>query len=104
MTAFFSLLSAAFIPVMSAVIILYGLLKKAPVYDYFIAGAKDGLKTALEILPFLIGIFLAVNGLTASGILNLIYEIFSPFYRFLTFPHNCCRSCSSEPFQEAAHL
>ena len=47
MTAFFSLLSAAFIPVMSAMIILYGLLKKAPVYDYFIAGAKDGLKTAL---------------------------------------------------------
>ena len=86
MTAFFSLLSAAFIPVMSAVIILYGLLKKAPVYDYFIAGAKDGLKTALEILPFLIGIFLAVNGLTASGILNLIYEIFSPVLSFFDIP------------------
>ena len=63
---------------MSAVIILHGLIKRAPIYDYFIEGAKTGLRTALDILPFLVGIFIAVNSLTASGVLNLIDVALSP--------------------------
>mgnify|MGYP003235225386 CR=1 FL=1 len=49
---FFETISAAFVPVMAAVILAYGLLRAAPVYDYFIEGAKKGLATAIEILPF----------------------------------------------------
>lgn len=86
MTMLFSFLSAGFIPIMSGVIILHGLIKKAPIYDYFIEGAKTGLRTAVEILPFLVGIFLAVNSLTASGILNLIDLLFAPFLDFLDIP------------------
>ena len=64
MSQIFTLLSVGFLPVMSALIIAYGLWKRAPIYDYFIEGAKSGLKTAVEILPFLIGIFIAINSLT----------------------------------------
>ncbi|MBQ9960680.1 MAG: spore maturation protein [Firmicutes bacterium] len=71
---------------MGAIIIIYGLAKGAPIYDYFIAGAQKGLKTALEILPFLIGIFLAVNALTSCGILNLVDKIFSPLLGLLQIP------------------
>ena len=56
MNNFFSAVSAGFMPVMAAVIVGYGLIKKAPVYDYFIEGAKEGLKTAVEIIPFMVGI------------------------------------------------
>ena len=83
MNYLFSLLSIAFIPTVSLIIITYGIINKYPVYDFFIEGAKEGLKTALEILPFLIGIFLAVNSLTASGSMNLISTIFSPLFNFL---------------------
>ena len=69
MSDFFSAISAGFMPVMAAIIVGYGLFKKAPVYDYFIEGAKEGLKTAAEILPFMVGIYIAVNGLTVSGLL-----------------------------------
>ena len=86
MSYIFSLISACFIPVMSAVIISYGIFKKAPVYDYFIEGAKSGLKTALEILPFLIGIFLVVNCLTASQVLTLINSLLSPLLELLQIP------------------
>ena len=78
MAEIFSFLSLGFIPIMSAVIILHGLIKRAPIYDYFIEGAKTGLRTALDILPFLVGIFIAVNSLTASGVLNLIDVALSP--------------------------
>ena len=82
----FSFLSMGFIPIMGGIIILHGLVKKAPVYDYFIEGAKSGLKTAVEIVPFLIGIFMAVNGLTASGILNLVDYLLSPVLELLGVP------------------
>ena len=86
MNSIFSLCSTAFIPAVSLIIILYGIMHKAPVYDYFIEGAKEGLKTAIEILPFLIGIFLAVNSLTASGTLKLIDNFFSPLFNFTKIP------------------
>ena len=86
MSQFISNFSAAFMPIMGAIIITYGIYKGAPVYDYFIEGAKNGLKTSIEILPFLIGIFLAVNVLTSSGILNLIDVLFSPLLEFLQLP------------------
>ena len=86
MTEIFSFISTSFIPIITLLIVLYGLSKKAPIYDYFIEGAKDGLKMSVDILPFLIGIFLAVNSLTASGILNLIDKLFSPFFDFLNIP------------------
>lgn len=73
-------------PVMAAVIIGYGFFKKAPVYDLFIEGAKDGLKTAVEILPFMIGIYIAVNGLTVSGFLDFIYIVFEPAFRLARIP------------------
>ena len=71
---------------MAALILAYGLLHNAPVYDYFIEGAKKGLATALEILPFLIGIYLAVNGLTDSGLLQFIYHLLAPLLDFLEVP------------------
>lgn len=86
MSAVFSAISVGFLPVMAAVIICYGLIKKAPVYDYFIDGAKEGLKTAVDILPFMIGIYLAVNGLTASGLLNFLYTVLGPFFDFVGIP------------------
>ena len=83
---FFAAIFFAFVPVIAVLILTYALLHNAPVYDYFIEGAKKGLATALEILPFLIGIYLAVNGLTASGLLQFIYHLLAPLLDFLEVP------------------
>lgn len=84
--AFFEVLSSAFVPVMAALILAHGLFHGAPVYDYFIDGAKKGLQTAVEILPFLIGIYLAVNSLTASGLIEFLYHLLDPLFRLLHIP------------------
>ncbi len=78
-----SLLSIVFLPVLITVILAYGIWKKVPIYDVFIKGAKDGLKTSVEILPFLLGIFLAIGALTSSGFLQ---EATSPFFEKLGIP------------------
>ena len=86
MSQIFSLISVGFIPITGSLILIYGLTKGAPVYDYFIEGAQKGLRTAIEILPFLIGIFIAVNMLTTSGVLNFADKIFSPLLELLRIP------------------
>jgi len=47
--------------------ILMGVLRKVNVYDAFIDGAKDGFKTAVKIIPYLVAILVAIGVFRASG-------------------------------------
>lgn len=48
-----------------------GLRKRIKVYDVFIEGAKDGFKTAVTIIPYLVAILVAIGMLRASGGLDV---------------------------------
>ena len=47
-------------------------MRKVNVYDAFIDGAKDGFKTAVGIIPYLIAILVAVGMFRASGAMDLL--------------------------------
>ncbi len=47
--------------------ILMAVWKKINVYDAFIEGAKDGFKTAVKIIPYLVAILVAIGVFRASG-------------------------------------
>lgn len=81
-----STVSLFFIPGMITVIILHAVWKKAPAYDYFITGARDGIKTAAEILPFIIAIFIGIEALVNSGAMEFFQNIISPVLNFLGIP------------------
>ncbi len=72
---FLFFLSETIIPILIVWILLYGLINRQPVYEEFITGAKDGLKTVVGIMPTLIGLMTAVGILRASGFLNFLTEI-----------------------------
>ena len=78
--------STAAIPVIIAIIILYGVIERKKVYDIFLKGAKDGIKIVFQLIPTLIGIFVAVGALRNSGILDLIINVISPLTNFLKIP------------------
>ena len=63
-------ISNIIIPVLIFYIVAYGMVTKTQVYESFIKGAKDGLKTVVEIAPTLIGLMVAVSVLRASGFLE----------------------------------
>lgn len=67
-------LSDMIIPLIVVIVISAGLLAKKNVYSEFVKGAKSGLKTAVEILPTLSGLMVAVGILRASGFLDWIAE------------------------------
>lgn len=48
-----------------------GIRKKVNVYDTFIEGAKEGFKTAVMIIPYLVAILVAIGMFRASGALDL---------------------------------
>ena len=52
--------------------ILLALRKRVNVYDAFIEGAKDGFKTAIMIIPYLIAILVAIGVFRTSGALEWI--------------------------------
>lgn len=51
---------------------MHGLIENKKVYEIFCNGAKDGIKVTLKMFPTLIGIFLAINVLNSSGLLDFI--------------------------------
>ncbi|MEM0952765.1 MAG: nucleoside recognition domain-containing protein [Pseudomonadota bacterium] len=48
--------------------------KQINVYDTFIAGARDGFRTAIEIIPFLLAMLVAIGVFRASGALDLLLD------------------------------
>ena len=59
------------------VFIIGGLRKKINVYEAFIEGAKGGIETSLKIIPYLVGMLVAISVLRNSGVLDFIVKGFT---------------------------
>lgn len=79
-------LSALIVPSIIAIVLFAGLIEKKNVYDLFSEGAKDGIKITLKMFPTLIGIFLAVNMLRESGLLDFVIQKLSVITSFFCIP------------------
>lgn len=79
-------LSEFSIPLILFYIIGFGLLMKRNIYQDFIDGASDGLKTVVNILPTLIGLMTGVSVLRASGFLDLVSSFFGSLLAQVGFP------------------
>lgn len=80
------LISSIAVPLMIGTIIFCALLKNVPVYDTFIKGAADSLKSTFKIVPSIIALVTAITMLRASGALELICHALSPVAKFFSFP------------------
>lgn len=79
-------LSDMMIPLILFYIIGFGLLMKKNVYEDFVRGAKDGLKTVVQILPTLVGLMVGVGVLRASGFLDMLGKMIGNFTGHIGFP------------------
>ncbi len=65
--------------------ILSGVVKKINVYDAFIEGAKEGFKTAVMIIPYLVAILVGIALFRASGAMDFLINGISSIVTFLGF-------------------
>lgn len=79
-------LSEFMVPLVIFYIVGFGVLSKRPVFDDFLKGAAEGMKTVVGIMPTLIGLMAAVGVLRASGFLDAVAEILTVPAGFLNIP------------------
>ncbi|MEQ9104269.1 MAG: nucleoside recognition domain-containing protein [Rhodothermales bacterium] len=65
---------------------LYGLIKRVPVYEEFVEGAKDGFKVAVTIIPYLVAILFAIGMFRASGAMEFMVEGLRPVLGWIGVP------------------
>ncbi len=81
-----SVISLWFIPVLIGFILLYGTYKKVPTYESFVEGGKEGIKIAISIIPFLIGMLVAISIFRASGALEFFMNLIRPVMEAIGVP------------------
>lgn len=85
MAVFSSALGSGILLLIILAIVLGGLYKKIDVFDAFVNGAKDGFNTAIKIIPFLVGMLVAISMLRISGTFDIVLLAMKNFFTTLGF-------------------
>lgn len=97
-------ISAVFVPLFIAGVVVYGIIKKVAVYDKFIEGAKQGLETVVRILPYVVGFIFAINIFTASGCLDYLTAALKPALAPIGIPPEILPLALMRPFSGSASI
>ncbi len=78
--------SAFALPVTLATILVVGLVRRVPLYESFVEGAKEGFGTSVNLIPHLIAMMVAVSVFRSSGALGFLMGVLHPLLNRLRFP------------------
>ncbi len=92
------------IPAIILIIVLVAYFKGVPVFDVFVEGAKEGAKTAFEILPVMVGILAAVSILNASGLIGILTNLLKGPAQLVGIPVETIPILLIRPFSGSASL
>lgn len=81
-----NIFSNSIIPIIILVIVVHGKIKGVDIYDSFVKGAIDGLKATWTILPYIIGIFLAIGIFKSGKGIDMLEFIFKPITNLMSIP------------------
>ena len=79
-------LSLYILPLMILGILIAGMIKKVPIYEEFVEGAKDGFKVSISIIPYLIAIIVGISMFKASGAIDLVSNLIGSILAKLSVP------------------
>lgn len=86
MIKFLNNFSIYILPMTISFILIYGIIKKTPVYEDFIEGAKESFPISIKIIPYLIAIMTASAAFSASGAIDILKNLLEPVLTFLKIP------------------
>lgn len=81
-----NLISLWLIPVIIGFILIYGTIKKVPTYEVFVEGGKEGIQIAFSIIPYLVGMLVAITVFRESGALEFFTNALRPLLVALGIP------------------
>ena len=86
------------VPLILAAVGFLFLLSKKDLFGEFIAGAKDGLNTLINLLPTLVILVVGVSMFRASGGLDILSMLFAPLFDLLNIPYELAGFIIMRPF------
>ncbi len=102
--AIISTMAAWVIPVFIFVTLVYAFAKKVDVFDTFVEGAQEGFSTSVRLIPFLVGMLVAIGVLRASGALDLLIAAATPLLTRLNVPGEVVPLAILRPISGSAAL
>ncbi|MGM9927683.1 MAG: spore maturation protein [Bacillus sp. (in: firmicutes)] len=79
-------LSAWILPMLIGSILLYGMYKKIPTYESFVEGGKEGITISFSIIPYLVGMLVAIAVFRASGAMDAFVGLIKPLLAMAGVP------------------
>ena len=86
MILMFNYITKSIIPIIVLIIITYGMIKGRKVYDWFVEGAKDGLKVCVNIFPYLLAMIIAVQIFREANLLDMLNNAIAPLCKLIDLP------------------
>ncbi len=97
-------ISAWALPASLALVLLAALWRRVPLFEVFVEGAKDGFQTAINLIPNLVGMMVAVSVFRSSGALTMVTHMLSPVFHLIRFPPELLPIALLRPISGASSL
>ncbi len=97
-------ISIWFIPCFLLIVLVTASWKRLPSYELFVEGGKEGVKMAFSLLPFLVGMIVAISILRSSGVLDALISLLTPVLTFLHIPPDILPLALIRPISGTAAL
>ena len=83
---------------------LYGIIKRVPVFEAFVEGAKEGVPLVIRIIPYMIGILAAMAMFRASGAMDYLMDMLRPVLRVTGIPPEILPMALTRPLTSAGSI
>lgn len=97
-------MTAMLLPALTVLCVLYALHRNVNVYDAFVRGAKDGLVTLAELVPYLAAILTTTALLRESGAMDALTDVLSPLLARFKLPGEAAGVILLRPLSGSASL
>ena len=92
------------IPIIVIIILIYGLYKKVDIFDTFLLGVKEGLKSSIHLFPTIFAMIIAINLLINSGFILDLSNTLKPIFNKISFPVEVLSLAILRPISGSASL
>lgn len=96
--------SLLLIPLIIGGILLYATFKKVPTYEAFVEGGKEGIQIAFSLIPYLVGMLVAISIFRASGAMEYFISFIRPFLQAIGVPPEIAPLALIRPISGTAAL
>ena len=99
-----SAVSAWIIPGLLAVVLIAAMIRGVDLFQSFTSGAHDGVRLGVTLVPFIIGIYVAIGAFRSSGAFQHLAGWLEPYLAWLGIPNDILPLLVVRPLSHGASL